>query len=244
MKILGIIPARYASSRFPGKPLVDIGGKTMIQRVYEQCTKPASLSKVIVATDDMRIFDEVIRFGGEVMMTSTEHLNGTSRCAEVLKHFTETALEPVDFVINIQGDEPLINPKQIDELAKLFEDESAQIVTQAKEETDVALLENPNIVKAIFDENGFAVDFKRNLQLTTYNSQLFYKHIGIYGFKTEVLQEITYLTPTQNELEHKLEQLRWLDNNYKIKIGITEHESISIDIAEDLEKVRKILKDL
>ena len=241
MKILGVIPARYASSRFPGKPLVDIDGKTMIQRVYEQCMKAESLSKVIVATDDMRIFDKVKSFGGEVMMTDVDHLNGTSRCAEVLHHFEEILLEPIDYVINIQGDEPLIDPKQIDDLASLFEDENAEIVTQAKRETDLSLLENLNIVKAILDKNNFAIVFKRNLQLTTYDSQPFYKHVGIYGFKADVLNKIVHLEPSQNELQHKLEQLRWLDNSYKIKVGITEYESISIDTEEDLERVRKTL---
>ncbi|HUM51814.1 MAG TPA: 3-deoxy-manno-octulosonate cytidylyltransferase [Chitinophagales bacterium] len=243
MKILGIIPARYESTRFPGKPLADIAGKPMIQHVYERCMQTKTLTKIIVATDNQLIYDSVKYFGGEVCMTSTKHLNGTSRCAEVLEHLCHSELveeSEYDFVINIQGDEPLINPNQIDELAKLFEDANAQIITQVKKETDLSLLENPNIVKAIFDENQYATDFVRipNSKIIATD---FYKHIGIYGFKTNVLQQIVQLAPTENELRLHLEQLRWLDNGYKIKIGITEHESISVDTLDDLEKVRKLI---
>ena len=237
MKILGIIPSRYDSARFPGKPLTMIAGKTMVQRVYEQCKKATSLTDVIVATDDQRIYDTVKDFGGNVMMTSKDHLNGTSRCAEVIKRHSEQSEESVQYIINIQGDEPLINPNQIDELAALFEDNNAELVTQVKIETNLSLLGNKNIVKAILDESSFAVDFKRNLILTTHDSLLFYKHIGIYGFKSDVLQKLVQLEPTKNELQHHLEQLRWLDNGFKIKVGITEYESISVDTKEDLEKV-------
>lgn len=242
LKISGIIPARYASSRFPGKPLADIDGKTMIQRVYEQCLKARSLQHVMVATDDTRIYDAVAAFGGNVQMTSSAHLNGTSRCAEV----AETTTEHYDYIINIQGDEPLINPEQLNELAALFEDEDVQIATQVKRETDLSLLENPNVVKTILDENNFALDFKRiindetslaNIRHTGY----FYKHIGIYGFKTNILVKLVQLAPTENELRHHLEQLRWLDNGFKIKAGITAYESLSVDTADDLEKVRKTL---
>lgn len=237
LKILGIIPARYESSRFPGKPLAIIDGKTMIQRVYEQCKKAESLSNVIVATDDERIFNIVAGFGGNVLMTSTTHENGTARCAEVLEKTTAQ----FDFVINIQGDEPLINPEQINELASLFEDVNAEIITQVKKEKDLTLLENRNIVKALLDENQYAVDFKRNLQNTIHDSTFFYKHIGIYGFKAEVLGKIVQLQATANELEHHLEQLRWLDNGFKIKAGITTFESISVDTEEDLQRVLKQL---
>ncbi len=216
--------------------MVDIAGKPMIQRVYEQCSKANSLNKVIVATDDVRIFEVVKQFGGHAVMTSQHHLNGTSRCAEVIEQETN-----FDFAINIQGDEPFIHPKQIDDLAFLFKDSEAQIITQVKKETNISLLQNPNIVKAILNNDSFAVDFKRTIQQSTDNIPYFYKHIGIYGFKTTVLKEIVHLTPTTNELQQHLEQLRWLDNNYKIKVGITTYESISIDIQEDLEKVRKTL---
>jgi len=215
-----------------------IAGKTMIQRVYEQCKKAKSLTSVVVATDDKRIYDAVAAFGGKVMMTSTAHLNGTSRCAEIL----ESTGNQYDFVINIQGDEPLINPEQINELSRLFDDANAEIVTQVKKETDLSLLENKNIVKAILDENQFAVDFVRISQASTVNNRLiFYKHIGIYGFRADVLKQLVRLAPTANELEHHLEQLRWLDNGFKIKAGITEFESISVDTPEDLETVRKTL---
>jgi len=215
-----------------------IAGKTMIQRVYEQCKKAKSLTSVVVATDDKRIYDAVTAFGGNAIMTSTAHLNGTSRCAEVQKNEDDT----YDFIINIQGDEPLINPEQIDELSRLFEDANAEIVTQVKEETDLSQLENKNIVKAILDENHFAIDFVRIGQASTDNGRpIFYKHIGIYGFRADVLKQLVRLAPTANELEHHLEQLRWLDNGFKIKAGITEFESISVDTPEDLETVRKTL---
>lgn len=238
MKILGIIPARFASSRFPGKPLVHINGKTMIQRVYEQCLKADSLTDVIVATDDTRILNDVIRFGGNAMMTSSEHLNGTSRCAEALKNYIEGNSSSIDFVINIQGDEPFIQPEQINELSLLFSDTSATIFTQAKKNTNLELLSNPNIVKAILDDSNFAIDFKRIITTNEIQQAFFLKHIGIYGFKADILSDIIKLSPTQNELEHQLEQLRWLDYHYKIKVGITEYESISIDTKEDLENLK------
>lgn len=238
MKILGIIPARYASSRFPGKPLVAIDGKTMIQRVYEQCLKADSLTDVIVATDDTRIYNEVNRFGGNAMMTSSDHLNGTSRCAEALKNYIEVNKCSFDFVINIQGDEPFIQPEQIDELSLLFSDTSATIFTQAKKNTNLELLSNPNIVKAILDDSNFAINFKRIITTNEIQQAFFLKHIGIYGFKADILSDIIKLSPTQNELEHQLEQLRWLDYRYKIKVGITEYESISIDTKEDLENLK------
>jgi len=238
LKILGIIPARYASSRFPGKPLVAIDGKTMIQRVYEQCLKADSLTDVIVATDDTRIYNEVNRFGGNAMMTSSDHLNGTSRCAEALKNYIEVNKCSFDFVINIQGDEPFIQPEQIDELSLLFSDTSATIFTQAKKNTNLELLSNPNIVKAILDDSNFAINFKRIITTNEIQQAFFLKHIGIYGFKADILSDIIKLSPTQNELEHQLEQLRWLDYRYKIKVGITEYESISIDTKEDLENLK------
>ena len=238
MKILGIIPARYESTRFPGKPLADIAGKAMIQHVFERCLQTKTLSKIIVATDNQLVYDNVISFGGEVCMTSTNHLNGTSRCAEVLSH--SELVEEYDYVINIQGDEPLINPIQIDELTHLFEDANAEIITQVKKEKDLSLLQNPNIVKAVFDGNQYATDFVRIIQNSQFRIHNFYKHIGIYGFKTSVLQKIVQLAPTENELRLYLEQLRWLDNGYKIKVGITEHESISVDTPDDLLRVRKL----
>jgi 3-deoxy-manno-octulosonate cytidylyltransferase (CMP-KDO synthetase) len=233
LKIVGIIPARYESSRFPGKPLAMISGKSMIQRVYEQAKKATSLTEVYVATDDERIFKEVETFGGQVIMTAKEHLNGTSRCAEALEILNKS----FNYIINIQGDEPLINPLQINELASLFLDEHAEIITQVAIETDLSLLENKNIVKAILDKDCYALDFKRTLTESTLVSSSFFRHVGIYGFKTDVLKKIVQLTPTKNELEEHLEQLRWIDNKLIIKAGITKYKSISIDTKEDLRKV-------
>ena len=233
MNIVGIIPARYESSRFPGKPLAMISGKSMIQRVYEQAKKATSLTEVYVATDDERIIKEVETFGGQVIMTAKEHLNGTSRCAEALEILNKS----FNYIINIQGDEPLINPLQINELASLFLDEHAEIITQVAIETDLSLLENKNIVKAILDKDCYALDFKRTLTESTLVSSSFFRHVGIYGFKTDVLKKIVQLTPTKNELEEHLEQLRWIDNKFIIKSGITKYKSISIDTKEDLRKV-------
>ncbi|MBP6324215.1 MAG: 3-deoxy-manno-octulosonate cytidylyltransferase [Chitinophagales bacterium] len=233
MKIVGIIPARYESSRFPGKPLAMISGKSMIQRVYKQAKKATNLTEVYVATDDERIIKEVETFGGQVIMTAKEHLNGTSRCAEALEILNKS----FNYIINIQGDEPLINPLQINELASLFLDEHAEIITQVAIETDLSLLENKNIVKAILDKDCYALDFKRKLSESTLVSSSFFRHVGIYGFKTDVLKKIVQLTPTKNELEEHLEQLRWIDNKFIIKSGITKYKSISIDTKEDLRKV-------
>jgi 3-deoxy-manno-octulosonate cytidylyltransferase (CMP-KDO synthetase) len=248
LKILGIIPARYDSARFPGKPLAMTAGKTMIQRVYEQCKKAKSLTNVIVATDDDRIAKEVERFGGIVWKSVEQHQNGTSRCAEVAENCNSDPRGDFryNYVINIQGDEPLINPNQIDELASIFKNKNIPIATQVKKETDLSLLDNKNIVKAILDENNFAIDFKRiiddkKLLAEIFTSGFFYKHIGIYGFKTNLLVKLVNLAPTKNELDHHLEQLRWLDYGFKIKAGITEYESISVDTKEDLEKVIKAL---
>lgn len=234
MKILGIIPARFASTRFPGKPLVDIGGKTMIRRVYEQAIKASSLSDVIVATDDQRIYDEVVSFGGKAMMTSPYHLNGTERCAEVAHALG------ADAVINIQGDEPFIHPEQIDTLASLFHVPGFQIGTLIKVCEDKTLIENPSIIKATVNKDLQALYFSRSVIPYLRNADAhptFYKHIGIYGYRADVLQEIVRLPPSPLELAESLEQLRWLENGYTISMAITTHESISIDIPEDLQRV-------
>ena len=233
MKVIGIIPARYSSSRFPGKPLADILGKSMIQRVYEQCKKCASLQEVIVATDDRRIFDHVLSFGGKVMMTSTTHQSGTDRCNEVI----HTIQEQYDIAINIQGDEPFINPQQIDQVTSLFNSEKVSIVTLAKKIADKALIADRNSPKVIFDKNGIALNFCRTI--AEYSTEKdYFKHIGIYGYLTETLAKICKLSPSKNEVKERLEQLRWLDNNYSIKVGITTHEGVSIDTPEDIEKIK------
>lgn len=242
MKILGLIPARYGSTRFDGKPLVDIGGKTMIRRVVEQALQAKQLTRVAVATDDIRIADEVKRFGGEVVMTSSDHLNGTSRCAEAAR------LLGADFdaVINIQGDEPFIQPEQIDLLAGLFVDQATQIGTLVKPLKDEADLNNPNIIKVVLDQQGNGMYFSRaaipHLRGVAPSEWLkthqFYKHIGIYGYRAAVLQELAVLRPGVLEMAESLEQLRWRENGYTIRTAPTELETISIDVPADLEKLR------
>lgn len=233
MKVIGIIPARFGSSRFPGKPLADILGKSMIQRVYKQCKKCSTLSNVIVATDDIRILNHVNDFGGKAIMTSTSHPSGTDRCNEVI----QTLNEKYDIAINIQGDEPFINPEQIDQVANLFSSEKVSIATLAKEIEDKNLIFDINSPKAIFDDNGIALNFCR--KLANYSkSNTYYKHIGIYGYRTKTLAEICKLPPSENEKKERLEQLRWLDNKYLIKVGITPHEGISVDTPEDIEKIK------
>jgi len=233
MKAIGIIPARYASSRFPGKALTNILGKSMIQRVYEQCKKANSLSEVIVATDDNRIFNHVISFGGKALMTTTTHLSGTDRCNEVIQSL-ETEY---DIAINIQGDEPFINPEQIDQVASFFSSPEISIATLARKIEVLSLLTDVNSPKAIFDKNGIAQNFCRNITQINPN-QTYYKHIGIYGYRTQTLAEICKLPPSENEKIERLEQLRWLDNGYKIKVGITTHKNLSIDTPEDIEKIK------
>lgn len=242
MKILGIIPARYGSTRFPGKPLIDIDGKTMIQRVYEQAKQTSILTEVYVATDDKRIFNEVLSFDGKVIMTSEKHQSGTDRCAEVVNKL------PVhyDVVINIQGDEPFINPIQITQLCNCFLDENTQIATLIKKITAQEDLFNENKVKAVFNTNHFAIYFSRNpipffrgkVQEDWLKNHTFFKHIGIYGYTTPILQKITKLNPSKLELAEGLEQLRWLENGYTIKVAETELEAISIDTPEDIRKLK------
>ena len=233
MKIIVIIPARYGSSRFPGKPLVDILGKSMIQRVYEQCKKASSLTNNIVATDDERIFNHVIEFGGKVIMTSSSHPSGTDRCNEVVQKLEEH----YDIAINIQGDEPYINPEQIDQVANLFSTKEVSIATLVKKIEDKSLISDINSPKAIFDSNGIAQNFCR--EITNFSTKkTYFKHIGIYGYRTKTLSEICKLPPSKNEINERLEQLRWLDNNYLIKVGVTTHEGISVDTPEDIEKIK------
>tara|TARA_B100000809_G_scaffold248154_1_gene277956 strand:+ start:534 stop:1265 length:732 start_codon:yes stop_codon:yes gene_type:complete len=243
MKALGIIPSRYASTRFPGKPLIDIDGKTMIQRVYEQAKKASSLSEVVVATDDHKIFEHVTSFGGNVVMTSDSHESGTDRCAEVLEKIDGD----FDVVINIQGDEPFINPEQINQLCTCFKDDKTDIATLIKKIDSEEDLFNPNRPKVAVDENSFATMFSRNtipelinIEKTEWLSkQDFFKHIGIYGYRSSVLKKISQLPPSPLEIKERLEQLRWIENNYKIKVAITSFEAISIDTPEDLEKLLK-----
>lgn len=243
MAKLGIIPARYASTRFPGKPLIDINGKSMIQRVYEQACSAASLDKVVIATDDERIIAEIKRFGGEYALTRSDHQSGTDRCAEVALNFTG-----FNVIINIQGDEPYIDPVQIDLLSSCFEDPQVKLATLVKKiHTDEELF-NQNIPKVILNSAQEAVYFSRQtipfLRNTAPQDWVktfqFYKHIGIYGYATETLLKITQLKPSPLEIAESLEQLRWLENGYKIKTKITDLETIAVDTPEDLEKIIRI----
>lgn len=237
MKAIGIIPARYDSSRFPGKPLIDIAGQTMIQRVYNQCKHATSLSEVIVATDDQRIFDHVKSFGGNVVMTSKAHQSGTDRCAEVMQH-----IKGFDVAINIQGDEPLIDPQQIDLLVSCFEKEETEIATLIKRIEHKEDLFNENKPKVVLNTKGEAVYFSRQaipFQRSVPASEWldrrpYYNHIGIYGYLTDVLQEITKLPISDLEAMEALEQLRWIDNGYTIQTAISTHSNEAIDTPEDL----------
>ena len=230
MKVLGIIPARYSSLRFPGKPLVDIAGKSMIQRVYEQAIKCKDLNKVLVATDDDKIFNHVKLFNGNVIITSSNHQSGTDRCAEAV----EKIGEDYDIIINIQGDEPTINPFQISSLIKLLKNSKEGIGTLYKKIKSQKELDDLNTVKLIFNDDFEAINFFRE---NLFDKILCNKHIGMYGFRKETLMEITRLPLSINEKKHNLEQLRWLDNYYKIKVLETKIENISIDTIDDLKKL-------
>jgi len=235
MKVLGVIPCRYNSSRFPGKPLAEILGKSMVQRVYEKSSLCDNLNKIIVATDDERISFHVKSFGGNVMITSKNHENGTERCGEVL----EKSIENFDLIVNIQGDEPFIEPSQISHLISLFDEKNVQIATLSKKIEDYTTLTDKDKVKVFFDKENNANSFVRNYEITEeeFHKENFYNHIGIYAFRADVLEKITKLSPSKSEKQLNLEQLRWLDNKFKIKVGITEFESQSVDTTEDIEKI-------
>lgn len=246
MKFIGIIPARYASTRFPGKPLADMKGKYMIQRVYEQARKV--LDHVCVATDDDRIFNAVQSFGGEVVMTLAQHRSGTDRCFEAYR----TLGGHEDVVINIQGDEPFIKPEQIESLIACFDSPQIQIATlvrpfEASEGYEA--LANPNSPKVVLNERHEALYFSRSVipylrgvePAEWLARHTYYKHIGMYGYRADVLGQITCLPQSSLELAESLEQLRWLQNGYTIKVGITTQETIGIDTPADLEKAIALL---
>ncbi len=238
--IIGIIPARYASSRFPGKPLVDIGGKSMIQRVYEQAQQSTKLHRVVVATDDVRIADVVNAFGGEVRMTRSDHASGTDRCAEIAQ---SENLNENDVVINIQGDEPFIAPAQIDTLCGLFENRVVEIATLYKSFLSLDDCSNPNTIKLVADTHGKALYFSRAAIPFSRSGSLslnqFKQHIGIYGYRAGVLSQLSSLPLSLLEQTEMLEQLRWLENGYSIYATRSEHTSWSIDTPEDLKKVKQ-----
>ena len=246
MKVLCIIPARYASTRFPGKPLAVICGKPMIQRVFEQVIKASSVAYATVATDDLRIVNAVRGFGGNVVMTRTNHSNGTSRCFEAMEIVQKQnpALH-FDVVVNIQGDEPYIQPEQIDVVANLFSNQETQIGTLIKKIDTYDDLFSPHVVKVAFDADQKALFFSRNPIPFVRNFQKnewlksfsFYKHIGIYAYRKKVLQQIVALKSGKLEKAENLEQLRWLENGFSIQLKITKLESIGIDTPEDLSKL-------
>jgi 3-deoxy-manno-octulosonate cytidylyltransferase (CMP-KDO synthetase) len=228
MKVIAIIPARYASTRFPGKPLADILGKSMIQRVYEQVLKASAIHEVWVATDDERIFNHLKDLQYNVVYTSTEHQSGTDRIAEAVQNIQ------TDIVLNVQGDEPFIHPEQINQLANLFiHNPTIEIGTLVKKTTELSEIQSPNIPKVAIAENGKALYFSRS---PIPYPHTYYKHIGMYGFKKDTLLKLAKLTMGKLELLESLEQLRWLENGYAIHTLTTEYETIAIDTPEDLKK--------
>ena len=246
MNVVAVVPSRYASSRFPAKPLALLAGKSMIQRVYEQAMQVKSLNQVIVATDDARIYEHVIAFGGQVQMTADTHLSGTDRCAEIA-----AALKDVDLIINIQGDEPFLAPSQIERLIDSLKSMNGKgIATLAKKIDEVESLLDPSTVKVVFDAYGKAMYFSRSViphlrgkEANDYLAHgVFYKHIGIYGFYRKTLLELAKLNPSNLEMSESLEQLRWLENAYSIQVALTDLETIGIDTPEDLKRAEEWLK--
>ncbi len=246
MKYIAVIPARYASTRFPGKPLAMLGGKTVIQRVYEQVTKV--IANAYVATDDERIYHAVEGFGGNAIMTRNDHKSGTDRIEEAVENIGSDA----DIVVNIQGDEPFIHPSQIETVCRQFDNPVTQIATLGKPFTDMKSVDNPNSPKIVTDCNGFALYFSRSVipfvrgmehrqWLAHYP---FLKHLGIYAYRRDVLKEITQLPQSPLELAESLEQLRWLQYGYRIRVGITDIETVGIDTPADLEQAEKMLQQI
>ena len=246
MKFIGIIPARYASTRFPGKPLAILGGKTVIQRVYEQAS--SVLEEAYVATDDERILQVVEQFGGRAVMTRADHKSGTDRIEEAAEKIGTDA----DVIINVQGDEPFIQPSQIETLMRLFDNPTTQIGTLGKRFDSIEATLNPNSPKIVTDLQGFALYFSRSIipfvrgkeQTEWLKSYPFLKHLGLYAYRREVLHEITQLPQSPLELAESLEQLRWLENGYRIRVGLTDVETVGIDTPEDLERAEEFLNHM
>lgn len=245
MKFIGLIPARYASTRFPGKSLALLNGKPVIQHVYEQAAKV--LDAVYVATDDERIYNKVLAFGGKVVMTSTEHHSGTDRIEEAL----EKVGGDFDVVVNIQGDEPFIAQSQIETLCQCFVDKATQIATLGKPFECIEAAENPNSPKIVVDNRGYALYFSRSIipfvrgteRQDWLSKYPFLKHLGIYAYRTNVLKEITKLPQSSLELAESLEQLRWLQNGYRIKVGLTDVETVGIDTPDDLQRAEEFIRN-
>ena len=243
MKFIAIIPARYASTRFPGKPLAMLGGKTVIQRVYEQAS--SVLEEAYVATDDERIFQHVESFGGKVVMTRSDHKSGTDRIEEAAEKIGTMA----DVIINVQGDEPFIQKSQLETLKELFNYTETQIGTLGKPFETIEAALNPNSPKIVTDINGYALYFSRSIipyirgkeQSEWLQNFPFLKHIGLYAYRRNVLSEITKLPQSPLELAESLEQLRWLQNGYRIKVGLTDVETVGIDTPEDLQRAEQFI---
>ena len=243
MKFMAIIPARYASTRYPGKPLAILGGKTVIQRVYEQVK--SVLDDVYVATDDDRIYNTVTDFGGKAVMTRADHKSGTDRIEEAAEKIGLDA----DVIINVQGDEPFIQPSQIETLMQLFDAPETQIGTLGKPFESIDAVENPNSPKIVTDNRGFALYFSRSIipyirgkeRDSWFGEYPFLKHLGIYAYRREVLAEVTKLPMSSLEKAESLEQLRWLQNGYRIRVGLTDIETIGIDTPEDLTRAEEFL---
>ncbi|MDD3739686.1 MAG: 3-deoxy-manno-octulosonate cytidylyltransferase [Bacteroidales bacterium] len=246
MDFIAIIPARYASTRFPGKPLININGKTMVHNVYIQAKKV--FNDVYVATDDDRIYNAVIDFGGKVVMTKRKHKSGTDRCAEAIEKIEELDGRSWDVIVNIQGDEPFIKTEQLTEIKKCFKQKKNQIATLVKPINNKDDIFNPNKPKVVINNKNEAIYFSRlpipylrGINENRWISKhLYYKHIGLYAYRREVLKEITCLKPSLLEMAESLEQLRWIENGFKIKVSFTEHESISIDTPKDLERIKQV----
>jgi len=244
----GIIPARYSSSRFPGKPLAMIGNKPMIQMVYEQASK--SIDLVYVATDDNRIYNKVLEFGGKAVMTSPDHQSGTDRIAEAVKHIIKETGTTIDIAVNIQGDEPFIKPEQIDLLKDCFSDDSVEIATLIRKVQKGEDINNPNQPKVIINYNGDAIYFSRapiphfrDAKMKDWTEKhSYYKHIGLYAYRTQTLNMITLLPRSPLEIAESLEQNRWIENGFRIRTATTLWENIGIDTPEDLEKAKLLLK--
>ena len=247
MMIIGIIPARYGSTRYPGKPLIDIQGKTMIQRVYEQATKAKCLSEVIVATDDVRILEHVESFGGKAIMTHPDHPSGTDRCWEAIQAVSTHGKEGL-YVINIQGDEPFVAPEQIDELGAVL-DGNVELASQMIPVSDHELLFDMGEAKVIVNQEFEAIYFSRQVipflkgidPQEWHKYHTYYRQVGMYAYRADILEKITQLPVSDLEKAESLEQLRWLQNGYKIKMVLTSYESHCIDTPEDVEKVLRMM---
>ncbi len=245
MKVTAIIPARYASTRFPGKPLAKIAGKAMIQHVYERVQTCPSITETIVATDDQRIFSFVQSFGGRVIMTADTHKSGTDRIAEVAHELSDT-----DIIVNVQGDEPFISTQQLQQLIALFKNKEVQIATLARPIDSLEDIHNPNVVKVIFNANHqaqyfsrSAIPFLRDVAAENWlDKKEHYQHLGLYAYRKEVLLAISQLPPSKLERLESLEQLRWLESGYTVYLAITKEKAIGVDTPEDLKKAEKAIQ--